>query len=695
MEVLDAHPELAPGFFQVLSGALTESQRRVQELEEQLAEAIALRDQSNQQSITTHPPENEGNSCASDRNSSPGTGSSDCSEQKLRKIAQIESESLELQFRKDNEIQAVRKSIILFALTRESAELNSVKSSLSDLRDEYDRERKIGSELRTALEERYISIRTQETDLEARRRAYDKDLEEHKPSIEALTAESSNDESALAELRQRFDAVEAEKTALEAASIRFQALTLHTSAAATQRQTLFKETLSISNGKVIAKQAEFDKLARESTTTIRALQQSLEDAQADASAAENERSKLTHELESARRLEFELDDDVRRERTISARLSEKLKQMETSAAVAADQARLSLEQEVSHFRAAEERWKDESRALRKDRDEGNRALRVAEAEIARLKQKILNNAREKMANWQQSVMSFPALLSRLNSAQDLTGYPTSKSNSIGMIVSKPGQGRAVPPHLSLPSSSTIQRRSPEMQNRTSRLSSSSDVSSGPLTSRLIAQQERALYLQFMRTFPVPAERPRFSILSPIASTSQDEQKTLYFSDLVVWCSDQRVHALLFGPTLVYDKALGQWKTSTRIRDLCGPEFDLFISQGSSVYYVGTYTLKCLRKVHRAGSTLPDDLSEDAMRRAAGIGAGTKVVFPSASGKILTECFGLQCVGFDSWLYAALQRRFQTGTNVDSSSTSGLKRKSSGPDLGEGRRKSLRLNPSPY
>ncbi|KAJ7469955.1 hypothetical protein B0H11DRAFT_1387460 [Mycena galericulata] len=245
-----------------------------------------------------------------------------------------------------------------------------------------------------------------------------------------------------------------------------------------------------------------------------------------------------------------------------------------------------------------------------------------------------------------------------------------------------------------------------MPNRMSRLSSSSDASPGPLTSRLIAQQERTLYLQFMRMFPVPAERPRFSILSPIASTSQDEQyflnhnletnrKTLYFSDLVVWCTDQRVHALLFGPTLEYDKALGQWKTSTRIRALCGPEFDLFISQGSSVYYVGTYTLKGLRMVHQAGSVLPDDLSEDAMRRAAGIGAGSKVVFPSTSGKILTECFGLQCVGFDSWLYAALQRRFETGTNVDSSSTFGLKRKSNGPDLAEGRRKSLRLNPSPY
>lgn len=73
-----------------------------------------------------------------------------------------------------------------------------------------------------------------------------------------------------------------------------------------------------------------------------------------------------------------------------------------------------------------------------------------------------------------------------------------------------------------------------------------------------------------------------------------------------------------------------------------------------------------------------------MIRASEIGTDSSgAKFRKVGGKILTECFGLQCTGFDSWLYASLRQRFAPGGNSSGSPT--LKRKSSSADVPQAKR----------
>ncbi|KAJ7101855.1 hypothetical protein C8R43DRAFT_1047765 [Mycena crocata] len=123
---------------------------------------------------------------------------------------------------------------------------------------------------------------------------------------------------------------------------------------------------------------------------------------------------------------------------------------------------------------------------------------------------------------------------------------------------------------------------------------------------------------------------------------------------------------------------------------CGQQFDFFINQGPYVYYIGTYLVHSLRMAHPPGSKITSDVSPAAILRATGLSTHLKKkvteCFPD--GEIRTECFGLQCVGFDQQLYDGLRERFKNACGT----ASGSEKRKAGPEdiRGKGKAKSQKL-----
>ncbi|KAJ7111747.1 hypothetical protein C8R44DRAFT_252605 [Mycena epipterygia] len=186
------------------------------------------------------------------------------------------------------------------------------------------------------------------------------------------------------------------------------------------------------------------------------------------------------------------------------------------------------------------------------------------------------------------------------------------------------------------------------------------------------KQERQLYRQFMSNFSRPADRPAFTTLQPIHVVSNPleifrhdvptRRRFLHCPKRTIWCFGERLHALIFAPTHEYWHRSNGWANKSKIDSFVGQKVDFFINQNGYVYYVGTYAVHSMRSVHPPGAKITSDVSQTAIYHATGLGQHerekVRQCFPD--GEIRTECFGLQCVGFDHQLYDRLRERFKSG-----------------------------------
>ncbi|KAJ6501197.1 hypothetical protein C8R47DRAFT_1255733 [Mycena vitilis] len=160
------------------------------------------------------------------------------------------------------------------------------------------------------LEERYLSIRTVELELDEKRRTYDWDLQELTTQREAWGLQQTRHERTLEDIQGRDTAVVAQKDALQekhretlaafasknralvrtvetkqaeftTLEQRYQALSKHTSASTTQSKSLFKEKLRVVEDQLSAAECSGMQLARQAEidlAQIRDLELDLEDA---------------------------------------------------------------------------------------------------------------------------------------------------------------------------------------------------------------------------------------------------------------------------------------------------------------------------------------------------------------------------------------------------------------------------------
>ncbi|KAJ6450610.1 hypothetical protein C8R45DRAFT_946644 [Mycena sanguinolenta] len=189
---------------------------------------------------------------------------------------------------------------------------------------------------------------------------------------------------------------------------------------------------------------------------------------------------------------------------------------------------------------------------------------------------------------------------------------------------------------------------------------------------------RALYEDFMSALAssVVGGRPDFFSLRPVAKLEVNltqylatdpvcagaVSSALYLPGRTVWSSSDRLHMLAFWPTHRYHPTRGTWSETSDISDLVGSWREVFIDVEDSIFYVGTYRCHDLRFLCPGGTPPPDAVSPLEMIRAARLEllppeerpGVIKYFFPS--GIIDADCVGLQCIGFNSILYDALQRR---------------------------------------
>ncbi|KAJ7667203.1 hypothetical protein B0H17DRAFT_1088997 [Mycena rosella] len=155
------------------------------------------------------------------------------------------------------------------------------------------------------------------------------------------------------------------------------------------------------------------------------------------------------------------------------------------------------------------------------------------------------------------------------------------------------------------------------------------------------RQERQLYRTFMNALSSAVDRPFKLGAEPVQTVGTNpleifrhdfptSRRSLHCPKRTVWCGGNRAHALML--------------------PLLGQKVDFFVNQGTSVYYVGTYMVHSLRSVHPPGSKI----ASDVVRSDPACGG------PEPAPGIRTECFGLQCVGFDHLLYDELCLRFKNG-----------------------------------
>ncbi|KAJ7509560.1 hypothetical protein B0H11DRAFT_1960122 [Mycena galericulata] len=180
--------------------------------------------------------------------------------------------------------------------------------------------------------------------------------------------------------------------------------------------------------------------------------------------------------------------------------------------------------------------------------------------------------------------------------------------------------------------------------------------------------ERSLYIKFMGTFAVPFNRPPLGnlpgihrVVNPLDEFENNmptTRKSVHFPMRQIWTGADFVHTLVFAPA---EEHRGLVSTTSRpcIASLCGEECDLFVTgSGNFVYYAGTYMVHSLRHVHPPGSSIPSDIHPEAIQRGISTEFGNGSV-PDL--KLKTECFGLQCTGFDMELYQRLIQAWEEKT----------------------------------
>ncbi|KAJ7061798.1 hypothetical protein C8F01DRAFT_1369250 [Mycena amicta] len=192
-----------------------------------------------------------------------------------------------------------------------------------------------------------------------------------------------------------------------------------------------------------------------------------------------------------------------------------------------------------------------------------------------------------------------------------------------------------------------------------------------------ASAERKRYLGFMAPFVRPSARESFDSLRPVATgytassmlrsiPSEFTREILFLPHRTIWCTRDKVHALGFAPTMIFNPATRKWAPDNSVNSLCGTTVDLFVQEASDVHYAGVYLVHDMRKLHPPGSIFPQDISFTGVMRAMGLSGRQdpdgsdevklyhdrlRELYPD--GRPRTECFGLQCVGFDDELYRVL------------------------------------------
>ncbi|KAJ6511637.1 hypothetical protein DFH09DRAFT_1288548 [Mycena vulgaris] len=192
--------------------------------------------------------------------------------------------------------------------------------------------------------------------------------------------------------------------------------------------------------------------------------------------------------------------------------------------------------------------------------------------------------------------------------------------------------------------------------------------------------ERGRYLTFMATFPNPPYRPPLNIPTSRLTIFR-ARKSAHFPLRLIWADRNFVHALAFAPTEQYRNASGAQTFPPCVASLCGNVCDLFVTgRGNRIYYAGIYFVHNLRNVHPPGSVIPADVAPTAIQGAiaAGLAAtGKKLLAPIPNHELKTECFGLQCIGFDMGLYEFMHALTK-------------KRKASGEPRADGQAKSQKV-----
>ncbi|KAK7046242.1 hypothetical protein R3P38DRAFT_2873169 [Favolaschia claudopus] len=205
------------------------------------------------------------------------------------------------------------------------------------------------------------------------------------------------------------------------------------------------------------------------------------------------------------------------------------------------------------------------------------------------------------------------------------------------------------------------------------------------TVRMTHNEERSLYNEFMKQFPIPEGRPPSKEMEPVGTGALESfvnphstsRKSLHYPKRTLW--PHPAHALVFVPTHRYDNKASCWVAATALLSHVGTEVDFFMNRGKSVYYAGVYKIHSLRGLHPPGSVVPSDVSSIAMKKATKYTGEPDDFFPE--GKITTECFGLQCVGFDWELYEALRKDYLAASGGGGGD--GKKRKAGGKELRDG------------
>ncbi|KAJ7644561.1 hypothetical protein FB45DRAFT_297791 [Roridomyces roridus] len=221
--------------------------------------------------------------------------------------------------------------------------------------------------------------------------------------------------------------------------------------------------------------------------------------------------------------------------------------------------------------------------------------------------------------------------------------------------------------------------------------------------------ERSQYLAYMSALPQPLRlcRPKFtdhdSVLQPVAkildgydvfSISYPNPVTrrdiLHCPKRTLWCNQSRIHAIVVEPTHIFSRQTNRYVENHAMTRYCGKNSDrvnFFANKGEFVYYVGTYVVHSLRAVHPPSGGIPSDVSNYAIHNQMGMTEdevrASSHLLPG--GRVGTECFGMQCVGFDQDVYRMLRERFTNSGSFEQHPEQGLKRKAESEEEMRGER----------
>ncbi|CAK5266838.1 unnamed protein product [Mycena citricolor] len=200
-----------------------------------------------------------------------------------------------------------------------------------------------------------------------------------------------------------------------------------------------------------------------------------------------------------------------------------------------------------------------------------------------------------------------------------------------------------------------------------------DYDGDDIDEEMLSWDERFSYIDFMDdTFDEPVDRAQFKEFEPIHDIDSEKPydsfihevprrvPSLHLPKRSVWTSKAQVHALAFAPTEKYNFQMNTWSPYTALQDRENQHFNLFMNKGEHVYYAGEYIVHSLREAHEPGSEVPWDISQAAIMRDMGLRSGQKNIVRNKFGTPFppTECFGLQCVGFDHGLYMDLRAVYE-------------------------------------